>query len=141
MQKQNGLANEQQSKIHEILGGLLTIDDDNLIRLASHTYVYLLAPKIIKHPKSILPQIINELETLIGGTGKEKEEQPSQRIAKKRAAVVFSIVVRLFDSEKIIGDCRERIVKIFLRLLKEADHGLRKFTVQYACAAGIEGFF
>lgn len=62
-------------------------------------------------------------------------------MALKRAAAVCALIVRLFDQEQVIGESRNQIVKIFMRLLKETDQSTRKFTVFYACEIGKEGLF
>ena len=51
------------------------------------------------------------------------------------------MLVRLFDAERILGETKDRITSLLLRLLKETDQSIRRFTVHYACEVGIEGLF
>lgn len=51
MQQSAAFTSDQQSIILEILGWFFKVDNDFLIRLASETYIYLLATKIVDSPK------------------------------------------------------------------------------------------
>lgn len=60
-------------------------------------------------------------------------------IAKKRAAAICGLLVRLFDFEQVIFEYSDRITNIIVKLLKETDHKIRRFSVHFACEIGVEG--